>query len=308
MSKCALNATPNADGSCLQSAHISLISTYDDNALSIQSKCSQTSNVDECVLTTANIPSTVAGQIKREAFKAEAKRLDHEYWMNNTEIDTVMSQLRSQYPGFTHGFIHMSDLVSFPPSDKSTYTYPVYSVKELDFGKEFKYTLIKRGMLKEAMDFKPKLTTADNSPMTSFGIVCNTDTSNGSGQHWFAVYISTDQRDPNNTSKPWIRIELFNSAGGGSGNSSFDAYWNKVAMDIARETGFKCTFDIITTLQHQGLEDKYKNSGNCGSYSLFYMYSRLNGALPSEYDNPKKIITDYAMEKFRHVCFTTSKN
>jgi hypothetical protein len=302
MSSCALNQSPNSDGSCLSDGHVAIISKYDTNLSKIKNECDN----DKCILEKIDIPIEVKSKIEREALKAPTKSLDHEYWLNNTEIDTVMSQLRRLYKGFTHGFIHMSDLVSFPPANINSFDYPVYDVHEIDFGKELKYALVKSGRLSGGevdSTFTPKLQTFDGEPMSSFGIVCNTDTSKGSGQHWFALFISSDQVDPSNTSKPWIRIELFNSAGGGSGSSVFDNFWETQALNIMKETGVKCTFDIVSTLQHQGVEAKYKNSGNCGSYSLFYIYSRLNGAKPSEFDNPKKIISDYSMQKFRSVCF-----
>lgn len=301
MSACALNQTPSNDGSCLSATHIDIISKYDTNLSKIKEECDD----DKCILEKIDVPIEVKTKIQREAFKAPTKSLDHEYWLNNTEIDTVMSQMRRLNPDFTHGFIHMSDLVSFPPSNLNSFDYPVHDVHEIDFGKEFKHALIKSGCISSDDDpsFKSKLQTFDGRPMRSFGIVCNTDSSKGSGQHWFALYISSDQVDPSNTSKPWIRIELFNSSGGGSGSTKFDTFWETQASNIMKETGLKCTFDIISTLQHQGIDSKYKNSGNCGSYSLFYIYSRLNGAQPSEFDNPKKIISDYSMQKFRSVCF-----
>lgn len=301
MSSCALNQTPNSDGSCLATGHLDIISKYDTNISKIKEECKD----DKCILSQINVPVEIKSKIEREALKVPAKSLDHEYWLNNTEIDTVMSQMRQLNHGFTHGFIHMSDLVSFPPTNINSFDYPVHDVHNIDFGKEFKYALIKSGGISRETDlsFSPKLQTVANQPMSSFGIVCNTDSSKGSGQHWFALFISSDQVDPYNTSKPWIRIELFNSSGGGSGSTTFDNFWETQASNIMKETGLKCTFDIISTLQHQGVDPKYKNSGNCGSYSLFYIYSRLNGAKPSEFDNPKKRISDYSMQKFRSVCF-----
>ena len=208
-----------------------------------------------------------------------------------------MSQLRIQYPGFTHGFIHMSDLVSFSPANKKTFLYDVLDVESIDFGEEFRLALNgELGKLSTAID----PITKQKVPLKSFGIICNTDSSKGGGQHWFAIYISTDYKDPENTAKPWIRIELFNSGGGGSGNKHFDEFWFKTAIDIAKKTGYKCTFDIITDIKHQS--DK---TGNWGSYSLFYIYSRLNGTKAEEFNNHEYTINDNAMRRFREVCFTT---
>ena len=303
MSECALSTDGSNNGTCFNNEQVSLITNYTNGNTLDEVKKETNCDDDMCVLEKSNIPADIKGKLIRESFKAPAASFDHNYWLNNTEIDTVMSQLRIKYPGFAHGFIHMSDLKSFDPSNLKSFDYPVCSAEDTDFPNEFKYALIQQKLIKGELDgFKPKLSTHNNVPLQSYGIICNTDTSKGSGQHWFAIFISTDQKNPDDTSKPWIRIELFNSAGGGSSNSKFDEYWQDQAMQISRVTGVRCTFDIITTIVMQG------DTGNCGSYSLFYIYTRLRNTHPSSFDNPKKIITDYSMQKFRHVCFRIDKD
>ncbi len=295
MTDCALNTKPNNNGSCLSEEHTQLLSEYIGDIENIINKCDN----DECVLDSVNIPHEVKGKIKRETMKVPTQEISSTYWLNNTEIDNVMSQFRIKYPGFAHSFIHMCDLKSFNPSNINTFDYPVYSVHDIDFANEFRHALtIQKKINKPDDSFVSKISTYNDAPMTSFGIVCNTDSSNGSGQHWFCIYISTDHPDPDNTSKPWIRIELFNSAGGGCSSNIFNKFWNEQAIKISNATGLKCTFDVVTNIQHQR-----DDTGNCGSYSLFYIYSRLNNCLPREFDNPKQPITDYAMLKFRSVCF-----
>ncbi len=301
MSKCSLNTNPNADGSCLSTDHIELISQYTDGNNLAEIKKETGCKDDKCIL--EKIPSEVGGKIEREALKAPAASYDHNYWLNNTEIDTVMSQLRMQYPGFAHGFIHMIDLKDFKPSNVGTFDYNVISVVDTDFGNEFKHGLIQAGKLKGTSSYVPKLSTYKDAPLSSYGIICNTDSSKGSGQHWFVIYISTDQRDPDDTSKPWIRIECFNSAGGGSSNQAFNSFWEKQAISISRATGLKCTYGVVSSIQHQK-----DDTGNCGSYSLFYIYSRLQNAHPSEFDNPTKKVLDFKMQQFRKVCFRLEKD
>lgn len=293
-SRCALGKPEDENGLCLLEIHDDLILNYTDTSTLITVK--QSCDDEICVLEKIKIPEQIAESIKREALKPEVDSMDHNYWLNNTEIDSIMSQLRVQYPGFTHGFIHMSDLVSFSPANKKTFLYDVLDVDKINFGQEFKLALEGLpGKLSTTIDKNTGLAT----PLKSFGIICNTDSSKGSGQHWFAIYISTDYKDPMDTSKPWIRIELFNSGGGGSSNKFFDEFWLKKSIEIANETGYKCTFDIITNIKHQS--DK---TGNCGAYSLFYIYSRLNGTKAEEFNNPNYTINDNAMKKFREVCFT----
>ena len=291
--KCSFNKT-NPNGSCFQDSTVKKIAKYtngnDLNEIKKETKCVD----DECILEKVKIPTEVKDQIIRETFKPTAGSFDHNYWLNNTEIDNCMSQLRALFPGFSHGFIHMSDMKSFPPSNLHSFDYKVLSCNDIDFGNEFKHALI----TPNDKSFVSQLSTYDNKPLTSYGIVFNTDSSSGSGQHWFSVFISTDQRDPDNLSQPWIRIEMFNSSGNSISSSIFNNFWEKTAIDIAMKTGYKCTFEQITTIQHQK-----DDTGNCGSYSLFYIYSRLNKVHPSEFNNPNRLVTDFAMQKFRQVCF-----
>lgn len=286
-SVCAL--APNSTGSCLEVIADEVLKDVKENTIE-EFKQASRCDTDECVIQKAAKDDEVAERIRATAFKVPTKSVDHNYWMNNTEIDSVMFQLRRHYPGFAHGFIHMIDLKSFPPSNTKVFDYPVLAVTETNFAQEFKLALAKN---------KPRqLSTYHDTPLTSFGVICNTDSSKGSGQHWFAVFISMDHKDPSNPSKPWIRIELFNSAGGKPGNTQFNQFWETQAFEIARATGCKCTYDEITNIQHQS-----PDTGNCGSYSLFYIYARLNNADPTEFNRPRNTITDKKMREFREVCF-----
>lgn len=64
-----------------------------------------------------------------------------------------------------------------------------------------------------------------------------------------------------------------------------------MADDLCRN-GFETIFKQVTSIEHQRYD-----TANCGSYSLFYIYSRLNGQ-SSDYFAKNKI-TDEEMEDFR---------
>jgi hypothetical protein len=294
---CALNVAPNNDGSCFSSDHINdLQAALEDipHGSSIgEIKRVLNCSDDKCILDKVNLPATQKGKIEREALKPETKSFDHNYWLDNTEIDTILSQFRRQFPGFAHSFIHMIDLKTFEPANVHTFDYPVHSVTSTDFGQSF-----------NPNNTESKLSTWDNVPLKSYGVVCNTDSSSGSGQHWFAVFISCDRRDPNDTSKPYFTIEVFNSAGGGVQNKAFNSFWEYQAQAIAKATGLRCEYiDHVSNIVHQS-----PNTGNCGSYSLFYIYCRLMGEPSSEFDNPSKPISDASMRKFREFCFRLKTN
>lgn len=275
LSKCALGKSPDLNGSCLPDK--------------IKNKMPECKGSDECIIN--NHPE--GKKIKTQYYKTEAESLDGNYWIDNTEIDTCMAQLRLQYPGFAHTFIHMSDIVGFPPKNLEFFDYIVKPLRDLDLGK----------CLKTAINKQPpclELSTENNVPIKSIGTIFNTDTSRGSGQHWFAVYISTDHKDTQG--KPLILIEVFNSSGLDINIKSFQQYWTEQILKIKEATRCNCEYKLVSTIAHQK-----DDTGNCGSYSLFYIYSRLNGVRPEDFNNPNRKISDLTAEKFRQLLFTKKK-
>lgn len=289
--ECALNKSANQDGSCLDASHVQMISTYTKGNNLSEIKAETQCTDDECILTKVNMPVAVEERIKREALKTKADSLDGNYWMNNTEIDTCMSQMRKQYPGFAHTFIHMSDMKSFSPSNINSFDYMVKPLKEINLAECLKCAINKQPSC-------PELSTEGNVPLKSIGSIFNTDRSTGSGQHWFAVYISTDTKDPQNPSQPLILIEVFNSSGMDINSKDFQKFWEEQRLQIAQKTGCRCEYRLVSTIPHQR-----DDTGNCGSYSLFYIYSRLNRARPEEFNVPGKKLLDETMQKFRSVMF-----
>lgn len=289
-STCALGKLPDAHGSCLSDDHVNLISNYSGAAVDGLPSLRDALGCkdDICVLTKAKLPEVVKNQITREALKATADSLDGSYWMNNTEIDTCLSQMRIQFPGFAHTFIHMSDMVAIPPSNLNTYQYKVRGLSEINLGQCIAAAL--KGKSCE------QLSTYKDVPLTSIGTIFNTDTSQGSGQHWFAVYISFDNVDVLEPSKKMVMIEVFNSSGLDIKSSTFQKFWEEQRLAIQKATGLRCEKKLISTIQHQR-----DDTGNCGSYSLFYIYSRLAGNPSEKFDESK--VTDAKMQAFRKICF-----
>lgn len=299
ITECALNINP-VNGTCFKPSHIEELkkATHSISIAEVKTKlkCSD----DECIIEKVKLPEMVKQKIEREALKTSADSLDGNYWINNTEIDTCMSQLRLLYPGFTHTFIHMADLEMFVPTNYNSFEYEVYDIEEINFDEEIFDSLIKQKLIKgEPLCCENKLSTIDDRPLTSFGVVCNTDTSKGRGIHWFCIFISMDQRDENGNI--WIRIELFNSSGNDIGNSKFNKFWHTKALEISKLTKLKCTYEKVSSISHQR-----SNTGNCGAYSLYYIYSRLKGDMPSDFD--KSVIRDEDMEDFRKILFKEGKN
>lgn len=235
-----------------------------------------------------NLKQAIDKQVLKN-FKIPTKSLDKNYWLNNTEIDNVQFQFQTKFPGYYYSTIHMIDLENFTPSNSDIILHndKLYNIKDIDFLTEISSQ--KRGSGKN-----PKLTY--NGELKYFGMVCNTDLSTNGGLHWFSIFIDF-------TTTP-IQIEYFNSSGypltRGTHIKEREAFYEffKNMADELTKNGFPTKFIQVTELEHQR-----HDTANCGSYSLFYIWSRLHGKNYSMFTNNK--ITDELMEKFRGVLWRT---
>ena len=111
------------------------------------------------------------------------------------------------------------------------------------------------------------------------GCVINTDVYQGSGEHWMALFV--DARTPKCT------VEFFNSSG--EKKTAWVPWMIKTRDDMTAHMPTEIIF--CDTIKHQS------SMSECGLYSLFYIYARLNG-IPAEYFKTKKI-KDKHMFAFR---------
>ncbi|QJX72673.1 poxvirus late transcription factor VLTF3-like protein [Faustovirus] len=124
--------------------------------------------------------------------------------------------------------------------------------------------------------------------------VINSDNYHGRGKHWMALFADWRNQDR-------ITIEFFNS----SGNAP--AYtWVKWMMKARAELETipelkNARIDLINVakIKHQ------KSRHECGVYSVFYIYCRLNN-VPVEYFGTARI-TDEMMFEFRQHIFDSDK-
>lgn len=205
-------------------------------------------------------------------FKVPTKSISPSYWINNTEIDNVQYQLSDLFHGYYYSNIHMIDFGMFNP-DNQDIMHDIKAVKDIDF-------------VRELADGADRELTY-NGKMKWFGMVVNTDTSDGRGQHWFAIFMDF-------ASTP-CTVEYFNSSGYDIRNPSFKKWFIGLADSISR-AGTKCKYVRVTEIQHQNA-----TTANCGAYSLFYIWSRLNG---TPYDwFAKNKVPDTKMALFRKYVF-----
>lgn len=218
-------------------------------------------------------------------FKIQTQSLDKNYWLNNTEIDNVQFQFQTNFPGYYYSTIHMIDLENFKPnnSDIILNSDKLYNVKDINFVSEIST---------DNTDSK----LIYNGELKYYGIICNTDLSTNGGLHWFTIFIDF-------TINP-IQIEYFNSSGYPltkgthiQERTAFYKFFQNLADDLTNG-GFPAKFIQVTEIEHQR-----DDTANCGSYSLFYIWSRLHGKPYTFFQNNK--ITDELMEKFRGVLWRT---
>ena len=282
----------NADksGTCLPSKYIKLIAEDLNVPPTIAAIKKETDcDLDSCILNKTSLDEVAIKKIELETLKPYTDSVDKNYWLNNTEIDSCMIQFHDKFPGFGYSFIHMIDLKMFNPNNKEVLTYNVYPVTELDFGNEF-----------NTRNDNNLIHTYNNEKLKSYGVIFNTDSSEGSGQHWFVIYISTDQPSEVNPNKKRITIELFNSSGYDISDDNFNIFWTKQALDIQKKTNQECIYKKVSNIKHQN-----DNTGNCGAYSLYYIWSRLKGRSPSYFDNDAACVKDEFITKFRSFLFRT---
>jgi len=190
-------------------------------------------------------------------------------WLNNTHVDIIQEQLYNKFDDYNYSFIHMIDNIMITPQNKKCINHEIKSIVDIDF--------------------------INNSNIKWHGIVYNTDPSHKSGQHWFSILFNFNNQgsesDPN-------FIEYFNSSGFNIQNVEFREFLENLAFRISYETGKKIILKKITNIQHQK-----SSTGNCGIYSLYYIWCRLSGIKIEEFNNPMKKITDKTMEEFRKIMF-----
>jgi len=124
--------------------------------------------------------------------------------------------------------------------------------------------------------------------------IINSDKYSGPGKHWMALFADARGRDT------WT-VEFFNSSGNPPAIEWIN--WLKKtqtemgAINEGTPGSWRPKIEIVnvTGIRHQ------KSRSECGPYSLFYIWSRLNGVLP-EYFNTHPI-PDQLMFEFRRQLF-----
>lgn len=213
---------------------------------------------ETCVLSNPKIQQIIgpdiASKVIHENFKPTGPR-DNTNWLSNMDIDSVLAQVQKKYAD--KGFLHID-------------------FQMIDFAKT--------GSTLLSLDWPAKYAEG----YRTFGTVFNTDKSTGRGTHWFAIYASFEDSEPEHT------LEYFNS----SGEDPMDeiVQWMKSFKFKCQPKFEKNIKDVVVThIVNQ--EDNH----SCGAYSLYYIMSRLSGTPYKYFKN--NAIGDENMLEFRKYLF-----
>lgn len=228
-------------------------------------------NTEECVLKDPNFVKEEIRDIIKESLDrikpegpANSTRL-----LNNENIDNVLKKLTKRHQGFYHMNFQMIDFAGEKDSSG-----------EWVIKKGHKIYPTELGIIDMANDVVGK-------GYKTFAVVMNTDVRTGGGIHWFSLFC--DFR-----TIPFT-VEYFNSSGNKPVKQIQD--WMIKTEENLKVAGHNTTSVILSGLIHQQSETE------CGLYSLYYIWNRLNG-VPSDNFQLKKV-PDKMMYKFRKMCFKT---
>lgn len=189
--------------------------------------------------------------------------------LNNENIDNVLKKLSKLHNGFYHMNFQMIDFAG----EKIGNDWKII--------KGIKITPTALGKLDMTTD-------VINKGFKTFGVVMNTDVRTNGGIHWFALFCDFRTHP--------FTIEYFNSSGNKPVKQIQD-WLIKTELNITKHDN-KAKVIILSGVAHQ------KSQTECGLYSLYFIWNRLNG-IPALNFQEKKI-ADSKMTEFRKHCFAES--
>lgn len=189
-------------------------------------------------------------------------------WLNNDHIDNILYQAAEFMPVFHHIKFQMID---FEETRTELSNLDIIS----KYKKGYKY----------------------------IGVILNTDKSTGKGEHWFAIFIkmmpnssqTSSNRVQTSDNPSSVTIEYFNS----SGNDPR----KEVTKWMVKQKYLLISKGIRVNIIHVCKYQIQYSATECGCFSLFYIYSRLNGISTDHFNRSHEAISDDVMVKFRKKLF-----
>ena len=189
--------------------------------------------------------------------------------LSNVHIDSAMSWFARRFPGFFPYNFNMRNYIDYSYVNKRVIPKP-------DTLATIRILSLLNG-------------THNGMKYRTAGCVINDDVYQGPGTHWMALFM--DARHDT------ITLEFFNSSAGAP-NAAWCNWMRKNKAEL-ESSGRKVECVRVDEIRHQ------HSITECGVYSLFYIYSRLNG-VPAKYfmSNP---VPDQIMFEFRQHLFGGEK-
>lgn len=266
ISECAVHLGPVA--SCISEPTSRRITEVAGVASVEEAKSKTNCDTERCVLTT--LKSTLgADTVNKELdmrFKVEGPR--NADWLGDSNIENTLKQWQIKFRDYFPYNFNMRNYASYRIDPETG----------------------------RVIDEPDSLATINFEDLYARGVrcaacICNTDVYQGRGKHWIALFV-----DARPSSPKWT-AEIFDSAG----NPPLPEWqsWltkTKIQLDELAEGGGKPT--AIVRAGNTRFQD---SNSECGVYSLFYIWARLNGVPVDDFQNAT--VADKKMFEFRQHLF-----
>lgn len=193
-------------------------------------------------------------EIKYETFRPNMpstwKNSGYIEWLSTTDINQVMKQYEKEYPEFL--------FIGPLPRDCYIRSPLRCQLTSFDINKAYK------------------------SGVKCIGIIINTDTSNGPGQHWEAIFVDLRPKKKD--------ITFYDSYAGEPYEET------KLLMKRLRDD-FERGNNIVLKIDKNNVRHQYDDY-NCGMYSMNFIINRLKGKTTRQIDRMK--LNTKRMQKMKH--------
>lgn len=250
-------------------------SLKNDNTITDDEVLSQKKQETGCTTNLCAVKKTITeGGIKNKedalsVFKPEGPS-NSTALLNNKNIDDVLKKLTFQYPDLYHMGFQMIDFAGEPDGD---------GWRMVGSQKITPTALGLIDMVKDVLDKGFKM----------FCVVLNTDKRTGGGIHWFCIFCDF-RTSPGS-------LEYFNSSGNRP-MRQVQEWLIKTEDEINKSGKYKVT---CTDHKTSGLVHQIDSETECGLYSLYYIWSRINNTPQQEFQRHR--VADADMIAFRKLCF-----
>ena len=281
ISECAVYLNKSANEPCMSNQTIDLIGTTlsvsgDSNKIISEAKSKLGCDSERCIL--GKLTNQLGEQRVRNeiTYNLKVKGPADNKLLSNVHIDGTLRQWANVYKDFFPYNFNMLNYASYAYENGYILNHP-------DTLATIQFTDLYYG-------------NSNGKKYQRTGCVINTDTYQGEGKHWMALFADASKNDR------WT-VEFFNS----SGNAPAPEWisWlvkTKTAMELILEREKKnIPVEIIkvSNIRHQ------QSKTECGLYSLFYIWARLHN-VPPEYFMEKPV-PDQLMFEFRQHLFEDTK-